>query len=206
MKRKIQIGKGESCQIKLKGKNCPYVHAEILYEKGFWILKNLDESKPIFINTKQVKTSQKLNKYDRINICNQNIYWSNYLHEGDKQELIIKDFKIFNGRISRSNFRVLLLVAFGLSLGIFFMPAFLVSIWNYVDKRGNINSDSIQVMQDVGTYVFVIGYGLLSLFLILISIKRIRDTGEQPWKLLIPIYNLKLLFFDPSKDYSSTEN
>lgn len=35
--------------------------------------------------------------------------------------------------------------------------------------------------------------------MIMTSIKRIRDAGEKGWKLLIPIYNLKLLLVNESK-------
>ena len=60
------------------------------------------------------KISKQLNKKDKIRIGKQTIYWSNYLYEGENQELYLKDIFSYNGRISRPNFRALSLLAIGL--------------------------------------------------------------------------------------------
>lgn len=35
----------------------------------------------------------------------------------------------------------------------------------------------------------------------MIYLKRVRDSGNQLWKLFIPLLNLKILFFEDSKKF-----
>lgn len=201
MKERYKIGKGSENDILLHGKNCLNAHAEIKYERGNWILLNSEEANAIYVNNEKVNAPIKLLKYDKLRICNQTIYWSDYLYEGDKQELTKKDFMSFHGRISRSNFRELSLLTFGLTICIFFLPGLLVAVWKQLNRRRfmNENTDTIETIQQIAPTVYSIGFGLLGLIFLLLVIKRLRDTGNPTWKLIIPIYNLKLLYLNKSK-------
>lgn len=200
MKKKIKIGTEKSCRIKLSENDCPNICAEIFYDKGYWLLRNLIESESVFVNNEKITEDRILDKYDKIQICGQIIHWSNYLYEGDQQELTIKDFKSINGRLSRSNFRALTLLLIGATICVFFIPGIVVAFWKYFNRRKfrSIEFDTIETIESIAPIVYSIGFGLITILLILISIKRFRDTGETTWKILIPIYNLKILFFDKS--------
>ena len=202
MSRIYKIGKGCENDIEIRDQDCPDLQAEIKYERGYWILTNLVESKTIIVNDDVIETPIKLAKNDRIRICNQTIYWSNFLYEGKNQELKLIDITSFNGRISRSNFRALSLLAFGLGICISFLPGLSVAVWEYLN-RGRFREgdfDSVNAIQEIAPTVYVIGFSVLIVMMILLSSKRIRDTGNSMWKLIIPIYNLKLLYFNTSKE------
>ena len=100
-------------------------------------------------------------------------------------------------RISRSNFRALTLLSIGMAICVFFSPGLLGSIAN---GRRSGNPELIEeVTQNSMPIVYIIGFSIIGIALILLAIKRMRDTGNSIWKLLIPIYNLKILYFDESK-------
>jgi len=197
MKNQFKIGSLDSNEIVIKDKDCPNVHAEINYYRGNWFLKNLVPDKPIFINGVIIEDQTKLNKTDKIRISNKTIYWSNYLYEGETQELNLKDIISFNGRISRSNFRVLSLFSIGVAICIFFLPGLLVSFSRR--KYQNLNTDAVNTIQEISPIIYSLGFSAIGIILLLLAIKRIRDTGNSIWKLLIPIYNLGILFFEKSK-------
>ena len=135
MKNQFNIGKAEENDIVIQDRNCPDLHAQINHEKGNWILSNLVKEKPIFVNNNQVEKPINLDKNDKIKICEKTIYWSNYLYEGENQELYLKDIFSYNGRISRSNFRALSLLAIGMMICVFFSPGLLGAIGK--GRRGN---------------------------------------------------------------------
>lgn len=201
MKRQFKIGKSLSNEIVIRDKSCPNLLAEINYEKGNWILKPLVNEKQIFVNNKKVESQILLNKNDKIRIGKQTIHWSNYLYEGDNQELYFSDIISYNGRISRSNFRALSLLSIGMIICVFFLPGLLVSIWRYINRRRfrNAEFDYINAIQEISPTVYTIGFSIIVIIVLLLAVKRIRDTGNPIWKLLIPIYNLKILYFDESK-------
>lgn len=201
MKTLYKIGKGSENDIVIYGEDCPDLHAEIKYERAYWVLSNLVEEKPILLNEAAIRTPRNLSKNDKIKLCSQTIYWSNYLYEGESQELSAKDIISFNGRISRANFRALNVLAFGLAICIFFLPGLLVATWEYINRRRfrTVEFDSVSTIQEIAPLVYVLGFGILGVILLLLGIKRIRDTGNPIWKLIVPFYNLKWLYFDQSK-------
>ncbi|MGK0313968.1 MAG: uncharacterized membrane protein YhaH (DUF805 family) [Saprospiraceae bacterium] len=201
MNRLYKIGKGSENDIVIRAQDCPTLHAEVGYERGYWVLTNLDETKAIFVNDDVIKSPRKLVKNDKLRICNQTVYWSNYLYEGENQELSLIDIVSLNGRISRSNFRALSLLAFGLTICIFFLPGVIVAVWEYLNRRRfrEIEFDSVNAIQEIATLVYVFGISILAIIMLILGVKRIRDTGNPIWKLLIPICNLKLLYFEQSK-------
>ena len=201
MKTKYTIGKNEKNDIVIRDKNCLEFHGEIYYERGHWILKSLGEENPIFLNDKKLKASTSLNKNDKIRIGNKTIYWSNYLYEGENQELNLKDILSINGRISKSNFRALSLLSVGLVICVFFLPGLLASVWGYLYKRKfqDFDFDTTSAIQEIAPFVYVVGFSLIGILLTILAIKRIRDTGNKLWKIIIPIYNLKILYFEESK-------
>lgn len=193
---KINIGGRKENDIVLKRKNSPDIHAEITYYRGNWIFKNLIEKNPVFINGEKIEAPRHLNKNDIITIGKQTIHWSNYLYEGETQELNLKDIISFNGRISRSNFRTLSLLSIGLIICVLFLPGLLVAI---LESLSILKFDSVNTIQEVQPVVYILGFSVIGILLLLLAIKRIRDTGHPIWKLWIPIYNLKILYFELSK-------
>jgi|GEM_PF-4679964 len=194
MKNQFRIGRDKENEIVIKDKECPNIHAEINYKKGYWYLNNLVKDKAIYVNNEKVESSKQLNKNDKIKIGRQTIYWSNYLYEGENQELDLSEIFTFNGRISRSNFRALSLLAIGMIICVFFSPGLLGSIGG---RRGS--SEMVEgITQNSMPIVYIIGFSIIGIAMILLAIKRMRDTGNPIWKLLIPIYNLKILYFDES--------
>ena len=111
------------------------------------------------------------------------------------QEIDLKDVFTYNGRISRSNFRALSLLAIGMMICVFFSPGLLGAIGK--GRRGNPELME-KIIQNSAPIVHLIGFSIIGIAMILLAIKRIRDTGNPIWKLLIPIYNLKILYFDES--------
>ncbi|MFK8054788.1 MAG: DUF805 domain-containing protein [Saprospiraceae bacterium] len=122
------------------------------------------------------------------------IHWNNYLIEGDSQDLHLSDFLSLNGRVSRSNFRALSFLAFGLAICILLLPGLLG-----VELQQKHGIDVETTMDASGILIYIVSYTILTLLLLLMAIKRMRDTGNSPWKLLIPLFNLKALYFDVSK-------
>lgn len=200
-KLKYKIGSSRDSDIVISDEHCPLLVAEINYIKGRWIFKKHSGDKSVWVNGEEVNEAINLDKYDLLKIYNHKIHWSDYLFEGDNQALVPRDFFSYHGRISRANFRALSLVAFGLSICIFFLPGLLVSIGEYLRKKIALPKgvDTTNQIQAIAPYVYTIGYSILAMFIILLAIKRIRDTYHPTWKLLIPFYNLKLLYFDLSK-------
>lgn len=201
MKKQFKIGKHIENDIVIRAKDCLDFHAEINYEKGHWNLRNLVKSKAIIVNNGIIETTKRLNKSDTIKIGKQTIYWSNYLYEGDKQELYIRDIISYNGRISRSNFRALSLLSIGMVITVYFLPGLLIAARLYLNRRrfSEVEFDIGYAIQEIAPIIHTIGFMLMGIILVLLAIKRIRDTGHPIWKLLIPIYNLKILYFEPSK-------
>lgn len=186
MKDLYRIGKNREYEIRISDKNCPILYAEIKYEKGHWTLINLEMDKPIYVNDEIIKKPRRLDKNDILIICNKKIYWNNYLYEGEDQALQIKDICSFNGRLCRSNFRSLSLLALGLAIGILFLPALLVAFWEYINRRKfrSIEFNTINTIQDISPIIYIVGYSVLSIVMLLFIIKRIRDTRKPIWNFL----------------------
>ena len=195
MKTIYNIGSSSENDIVIRNSDYPNRIAQINYVRGYWIISKSVTNIAVFLNKVEIQDSTKLTKYDRIKIGNHTIHWSNYLHEGKNQELRIRDFTSYNGRISLSNFRALNLLVLGLSIGVFFLPGLLQSSKRH---RGN-QIQQISEIQEIAPIVYTLGFGGLGLIFILLSVKRIRDTGKPIWNILIPFYNLKLLYFESSR-------
>ncbi|MFK8102311.1 MAG: DUF805 domain-containing protein [Saprospiraceae bacterium] len=197
----FKLGTAADNDIQLRATQAQKRQATIRYIKGEWLLENLAPELPIYLNEIVLKDPKALNKYDRIKLADQTIHWQDYFYEGETQELITKDFKSFHGRISRSNYRALSLLTIGLIICIFFVPGILGTLYSYLLNRGAIRVEmtNIEVVQFISPYFYFLGYSLLGLLFVMISVKRIRDTGNPWWKLLLPFYNLKLLYFNLSK-------
>ncbi len=197
----FKLGTAADNDILLRANQAQALQATIRYAKGEWVLENLAPALPIFLNGILVETRKSLAKYDRIKIGDQTIHWQDYFYEGEAQELGTEDFKNFHGRISRSNFRALSLLTIGLIICIFFVPGILGTLYSYLLNRGAIRVEmtNIEVVQFISPYFYFLGYSLLGLLFLMISVKRMRDTGNPWWKILLPLYNLKLLYFKLSK-------
>jgi len=196
MKNQYRIGKGKDNDIILQDRASPNLHAEISYEKGNWFINNLVKEKTIMVNGYIIDSPKQLDKHDKIKIGNQIIYWNDYFYEGENQEIDLLEIFKFHGRISRSNFRALTLLAIGMIILIFFSPGLLGAM---VSRRGDWELVE-RVTQISIPIVYTIGFSITGIAMILLAIKRMRDTKNPIWKLLIPIYNLKILYFDESSE------
>lgn len=198
MKTEYKIGNAPNNDIVIVDRRIPHLQATITYNKGKWIIENINRSNPLYINNVQINGKHVLHKTDKIRITNRTIYWANYLIEGDDQDLHLKDLCSINGRISRANYRTLSLLAIGMMSIIYFLPGLVIAI-RYGRKGSRATSDQIiGFIQDIAPIFHFSGYTLLGIVFIIISLKRIRDTGYSLWSILIPFYNLKLLFFGSS--------
>ena len=194
MKNKYRIGKGKENEIVIKDKACSNLQAEINYVKGYWILNNLVKDNPIYLNEEYLDSPKRLNKKDKIKIGEQTIHWSNYLYEGEHQEIELKNIFTYHGRLSRSNYRALSTLAIGLIICIFFSPGLL----GKVGGRGKGQDVAEEITQGSMPLIYIIGFSIIGIAMILLSIKRMRDTGHPIWKLFIPFLNLKILYFEKS--------
>ena len=191
MKTIFKIGKNIGNDILVKDESCLDFHGEVNYEKGYWILKNLDQRNPIYLNGQKLESPTYLNKQDKIKIGRETIYWSNYLFEGEDQEFDFVSIFSINGRLSRSNYRALTVLAIGLTICVFFSPGLISSFYQ---PEGIEN-----FTQRISPFIYLIGFYLIGIALLTLSIKRMRDTGHPLWKILIPLYNLKILYFEESR-------
>jgi len=194
--KNISIGSNSANDIFVNEKNVKEFHAIILYKRGNYFITPISDS-DVSVNGQIIKNNYKLSKSDIFKIGKKTIHWCDYYPEGDSQEIQMSTLFDYHGRINRSNYRALFLVFIGLAICIFFIPGLIVGLIS--GRRRTIDFDSIEAIQNILTPFYFLGYGALLVLMILISIKRIRDTGEKIWKLLIPIYNLKLLLIDESK-------
>lgn len=197
MKKEYRIGKNKENDIQLKSEECLGVHAKVIYDKGAWVLHNLSKKNEIYIGNNIVLNTQPLVKDDVIKIGNQKMYWNDYLYEGEMQEVRLKDLFTFHGRISRANFRALSVLALGSAICVFFLPALLdLFAPSWVTWQLYVTLNSIEYTIPI---VYLICYPLIAVSMIMLAMKRIRDTGNPIWKLLLPILNLRLLYFEFSK-------
>lgn len=195
---KYKIGKSKENEIIIKDKECPNLHAEINYDKGYWFLNNLIQDKTIYVNGEKVEGPKQLNRNDKIKIGKQTIYWSNYIYEGENQEIDLGEIFSYNGRLSRSNFRALSLLAIGAAICVLFSPGLLgAAANNSVDGDSELVENVTQSSMPI---VYLIGFSIIGIAMLLLAIKRMRDTGNPIWKLWIPFYNLKILYFEYSKE------
>ncbi len=196
MKVQYTIGTNEAYDFIISGDSYPDLFATIDFINENWVLTNQQAGEDIFVNSKEILASKILDKYDIIKVADKTIHWCNYLYEGDEQDLYARDIFSFRGRMSRANFRALSLLVLGLSFCIVALPSFLASI---IQRKRGSSEELIEIVQFISPYIYFGSYSILGLFLFSISTKRIRDTGHSLWKLLIPFYNLKLLFGHKSK-------
>ncbi|MDF1698371.1 MAG: FHA domain-containing protein [Saprospiraceae bacterium] len=201
MKTLYKIGGNDLSDNKLFNINQAKPIAEITYERGSWILKNLDSDEKLLLNDRELVEPQALKKYDVIKIGSKKNYWSDYLYEGDKQELVLVDILHFHGRLSRANFRALSILLLGIGICLFFLPGLWVAYYRYLNRNRlqSIDFDPYEMIQNISPYIYGIGYLILLIVLFILVIKRMRDAKEPIWKLGIPVYNLKILYFDISK-------
>ena len=112
-------------------------------------------------------------------------------------EIRLKDLFTFHGRISRANYRALSLLAIGVSICVFFLPSLIFKL-TYRWNSNNIEI-SLASTESLMPMVYLVCYPIIILVMLMLSMKRIRDTGNSIWKLILPVYNLKLLYFVYSK-------
>ncbi len=201
MKQSIKIGTTEECRIPIRSKHCPKVCAEITYQRSIWVIESFVGSKDIIVNSKPLLEPRILEKYDVIKAYRKVIYWSDYLYEGEEQVLEMRDFTSLHGRISRANFRALSLLALGAAICVYFLPGLIIGLLHALFHRSSIASELsyTESIQFITPPIHFVGYTLLALFYVLLSIKRWRDTGQKMWKIMIPFYNLWGLYFRPSR-------
>lgn len=159
-------------------------------DTGF--LRNVENENETYVNNIRLTQAINLSKYDKIKIANKIIHWSNYFIEEINQELTIKDFTTFHGRINKKNFRALMVLILGLIPVIYFLPALLFLKKSFIRLP---NEQQVEILLYIKPYVHGVGYITLGIFSLLVSVKRMRDTGQGLWKLIVPFENLRKLFF-----------
>lgn len=174
-------------------KNAPF-HCEIRSKGGSWILTNLAPNSPIKINGKKRQSPIILEKYDKIEIGKDVIRWANHLYEGEDQDLFFEDIFSYYGRISRANFRALTLFGIGVCIVILFLPGLISST-----PKGQQTVERVENIQFIAPLIYLVGYSSVFLLFLILAVKRMRDTRNPIWKILIPIVNIKILYFDKSK-------
>ncbi len=119
----------------------------------------------------------------------------------EEQDLYLRDFYSLQGTINRSNFRALSVLGIGMLIVIYFLPGVLLGGADYVLTTNDGESVlSVEMIQLIAPFVHTVGYTLLGLVYLNISQKRMRDTGRSLLWLFFPLYNLKVLFFDLTKN------
>jgi len=199
----LNIGSGKENDILVPSSGVDTSDAIVIFEKGRWYLVNKNPEIDIFVNSQLLKGRKELMKYDWIKIGHHSINWSNYLFEGEEQELELTDLFRFNGRVSRSNFRFVSILLFGVSLCVLFLPGLFASMAR--PQRRRLGSDEYmeqlsRLVSDISLPIYLVCYGTIIILFLLFVIRRMRDTKEPMWKLLIPIVNLNLLYNRRSKD------
>jgi len=197
LKRELKIESIDPTQLKIISRDGYGTYATIRYERGNWLIYPSNRNYPIKINGNSTVDSKALEKYDKICVANNTFHWSDYLIEENNQTLHKKDFLSVHGRINRANFRALSIMISGLIPVIYLAPG-LVLIFRKRRRFPNPTEDT-ELILAITPYVHTVGFTLLAMLTILISIKRMRDTGYQQLNLLIPLWNLKLLLFSRSR-------
>ena len=161
----------------------------------------MDKGSDVYINDSTLREPQLLSKYDVIQIDGKKYYWADYLYEGRKQTLYLKDIFSIRGRISRGNFRALTVLLLGLSACVYYLPGFAGSfIMHQINKLNrDSNFSTEEIIGILAPIIFVVGYGLILIIFHILAFKRMRDMREPVWKTFLPVYNLYLLFTKPSK-------
>ena len=192
----LRIGSLDEAAIRCPEVNGRPVDLHIQYTRGDYLLAHASQDfTPVKINGRSVELPYQLAARDAIQIGSHTIYWANYREVGERQELYISDLTTWRGRLSRSNFRALFALFIGMCICLYFTPSF------FVNAKNSTTEEVIATHQTIAPWIWGVGYTLLFLLLLLFAVKRIRDTGHSAWKLLIPGYNLKLLFMEPGKVY-----
>jgi len=195
MKKAFRIKARNSNQFRIVSENVIDAYATINYERGNWVLVPSNENS-VIVNSAAITDFYSLQKYDIIEVGNTKFYWSDYLIEENNQTLYKKDFISYHGRINKSNFRALSLLFIGLIPIIYLSPGLI--LLGKRERNPKPNED-IELIQTIAPFIHTIGFSILFLLCIIVSIKRMRDTGKNLVNLLIPIWNLKLLLFNDSK-------
>ena len=199
----LRIGSTPTADIRCPEVNGLPVDLHIQYTRGDYLLAHAPHNfTPVKINGRAVDLPHRLGERDVIQLGKHKIYWANYREVGEAQELYYTDLTTWRGRLSRSNFRALNLLFVGLVLIWPFVAPHVVSALYPKFVRDRLSAAELA---DIWNFylpvVLAIGYTILFGIYTLFAVKRIRDTGHPTWKLLIPGYNLKLLFMEPGKVY-----
>ena len=201
MKRAIKIKSYSPTQLRIISGDATSTYGIIRYERGLWLLEPINKEYSVKVNGNLILESTVLEKYDKFEIAQKIFHWSDYLIEKNNQTLHKLDFLSFHGRINRANFRALSIMILGLIPVIYLAPG-LILLTRKRRRFPNPTEDT-ELIQAIAPYVHTIGFTLLAMLAILISIKRMRDTGSKLLNLLIPIWNLKLLLFGKSNQITN---
>lgn len=197
MRKHYSIGSAGSNDI-VTGKETERLHAEIIYDKGNWMLRALHPAAIVYLNDTRISRPEILEKYDVIRIDKQRIFWQDYLYEGERQELHLRDLVSYHGRISRANFRTLSILFLGLAICVFFLPALVAAI--LTEDEIIPSDDLLHFTSEIASILYPICYALLLSLYSLICIKRMRDTRKPLVTLFIPFYNFSVLYWELSAE------
>lgn len=199
----LRIGSTKEADIRCPEVNERPVNLHIRYTRGEYVLAYAPHDfTPVKINGRNVALPYQLAARDVIQLGSHKVYWANYREVGEEQELYYSDLTTWRGRLSRSNFRALSLLSIGLVIIWPFVAPHIVGLFFPEFVRDQMTATQLDAIWSVYLpIVLLIGYFVLLGLYTMFAVKRIRDTGHPAWKVLIPGYNLKLLFMEPGKVY-----
>lgn len=198
MKRKYKIGNNQDNEIYIKSRKISDTVAEIIYERGCWNLKLNNVNEVVFVNDKRVIDVQELHREDIIRIEDQKIYWRDFIRQDESMSVSIHQLISLHGRIGVASYRFFSALAVGLSSVVVFLPG-LISVFL---KGGSYNKiEDVEAMTEIILpYVYVIAWAVIIVLMIPISVQRMRDSGKPIWQMIIPVYNIWILYFKSSGD------
>ncbi len=111
----------------------------------------------------------------------------------NEQDLYLQDFYSLKGVINRSNYRLLSLLYFGLSIMTYLLPGLIAALLS--SSKYAPPNKFYDILDIITRPTWLIFGGTLLISYLILTIKRMRDTGHSTWKVLIPFENIRLLFF-----------
>lgn len=196
MKKIYRIGKHPSNDIQIEGSYIEDFHAKIYWKHQQWYIEDLNSRFGTFIGQKRISEPTIINQNSYIKLGTALLHWTDYVFEDriDKS-LYLQDFYDPTRRVDRTNFRYLcILIALAPILAIFAGPILLEV---FVARKRRYSREYID-LTPYYPYVQVFAGVILGYIILVLCINRMRDTGKPLGYLLIPFYNIYLLWSKPS--------
>ena len=180
MTRRKYIGSNQQQDIVLSGKYISDRHAVLIFESGKVYIEDLDSTFGTFINGNRIKSQTELTLNDRVKIGAHLLAWKDYVpNESVSNPILVKDLFLPFGKIHWRDYKILLLVIFGIVLVLpFGVPTVLLYIKNFATRKNPELRAELDVWQYYEPLVIILliicGYILLNL-----TIKLFRGLNDR---------------------------